>query len=101
MSSALVLRIKFPKTYPVIYKTVRIDSNMTVKDAVPYIAESVHVPYAADIGLYLPDDNLWLDDTKQLGEFPQLTAEGLEYIEFKSRNEKSGGGGGGGCCTLL
>ena len=104
MASALVLRIKFPQTYPIIYKTVRIDSNMSVKDAVPYIAESVHVPYSADIGLFLPDDKMWLDDSKTLSEYSQLTAEGLEYIEFKSRNDKSGGssgGGGGGCCTLL
>ena len=74
MSSALVLRIKFPVTYPIIHKVVRIDS-----------------------------DKLWLEDDRKLSEYPQLTADGLEYIEFKSRNDKgkSGGGGGGGCCTLL
>lgn len=104
MSSALVLRIKFPVTYPIIHKVVRIDSNMVVKEALPFIAESVHVPYSPDIGLYLPDDKLWLDDDKKLSEYPQLTADGLEYIEFKSRNDKGssgGSGGGGGCCTLL
>ena len=101
MATALVLRIKFPQTYPIIYKTVRIDSTMTVKAAVPYIAESVHVPYTPDIGLFLPDDRMWLDDSKTLNEYQQLTAEGLEYIEFKSRNDKTDSGSGGGSCCIV
>jgi hypothetical protein len=68
---ALVLRIKFPPTYPLIYKTLRLDENLTVRGAVETIAETVssqselklltltmflqlHLPQAnAGIGLYI------------------------------------------------
>ena len=61
-----------------------------------------YIKHTNDFRLFLPDDKMWLDDAKALSEYQQLTAEGLEYIEFKSRHDKSdSGSGGGSCCTIM
>lgn len=73
--NALVLRIKFPQTYPIIYKTVRLDGNMHVRDALAFIAESLHVQYDVNVGLFLPDNKIWLDDNLKLSDYGQLYEE--------------------------
>eukprot|EP01114_Cavostelium_apophysatum_P017548 TRINITY_DN5243_c0_g1_i1.p1 TRINITY_DN5243_c0_g1~~TRINITY_DN5243_c0_g1_i1.p1 ORF type:complete len:106 (-),score=11.51 TRINITY_DN5243_c0_g1_i1:479-796(-) len=104
--SALVLRIKFPPTYPLIYKTLRIDANLTVLEAVHFIAETLNIPSEANIGLYLPDEKRWLDDDTPLSTYDSL--QDVEHIEYKSRNErtKTSSSAGqkdesGGCCTIV
>jgi len=103
--AALVLRIKFPPTYPLIYKTLRIDANLTVAEAVAFIAETLNIPSEAHIGLYLPDEKRWLDDETPLSTYDSL--QDVEHIEYKNRNEKgkSNSGGGqksdSGCCTIV
>eukprot|EP01103_Thecamoeba_quadrilineata_P009644 TRINITY_DN19434_c0_g1_i1.p1 TRINITY_DN19434_c0_g1~~TRINITY_DN19434_c0_g1_i1.p1 ORF type:complete len:110 (+),score=21.58 TRINITY_DN19434_c0_g1_i1:22-330(+) len=82
---ALVMRIKFPPSYPLIYKTLRIDSNLTVTQAIKFIAESLNVAAGDNIGLYLPQDRQWLDDNTPLSSYPQL--QDAEEIEFKDKNE--------------
>eukprot|EP01117_Protostelium_nocturnum_P001337 TRINITY_DN11644_c0_g1_i1.p1 TRINITY_DN11644_c0_g1~~TRINITY_DN11644_c0_g1_i1.p1 ORF type:complete len:107 (-),score=25.28 TRINITY_DN11644_c0_g1_i1:156-476(-) len=105
--AALVLRIKFPPTYPLIYKTLRIDANLTVKEAVIYIAETLNIPKENGIGLFLPDEKRWLEDNTPLSNYDSL--QDVEHIEYKSRNgggaaASSGGNsssGGSGCCIIM
>mmetsp|Transcript_36686 Transcript_36686/g.51156 ORF Transcript_36686/g.51156 Transcript_36686/m.51156 type:complete len:101 (+) Transcript_36686:85-387(+) len=99
---ALVLRIKFPPTYPLIYKTLRLDENLTCRGAVETIAETLHLPEAAEtVGLYIPAEALWLDAEKLLADYPSLAD--ADEIEYKDRaaSGNSGGGGGDGCCVIL
>eukprot|EP01088_Endostelium_zonatum_P019988 TRINITY_DN7156_c0_g1_i2.p1 TRINITY_DN7156_c0_g1~~TRINITY_DN7156_c0_g1_i2.p1 ORF type:complete len:104 (-),score=24.52 TRINITY_DN7156_c0_g1_i2:97-408(-) len=101
---ALVMRIKFPPSYPLIYKTLRIDSKLTTREAINFISETLNVPVSGGIGLYIPQERQWLDDNTPLSEYPQL--QEVEEVEFKDRN--AGGGsskkdnekGGGGCCMI-
>eukprot|EP01098_Paradermamoeba_levis_P010366 TRINITY_DN4357_c0_g1_i2.p1 TRINITY_DN4357_c0_g1~~TRINITY_DN4357_c0_g1_i2.p1 ORF type:complete len:102 (-),score=20.25 TRINITY_DN4357_c0_g1_i2:122-427(-) len=99
---AVVMRIKFPPTYPLIYKTLRIDSNFTTNQAIEFIGQSLNVPCSGDIGLYLPQEKIWLDPNTPLSAYESL--QDAEEVEFKDRKEKGGGagkeGGGGGCCTI-
>eukprot|EP01100_Stratorugosa_tubuloviscum_P006400 TRINITY_DN276_c0_g2_i3.p1 TRINITY_DN276_c0_g2~~TRINITY_DN276_c0_g2_i3.p1 ORF type:complete len:107 (-),score=40.05 TRINITY_DN276_c0_g2_i3:241-561(-) len=105
---ALVMRIKFPPTYPLIYKTLRIESNLTCQQAVFFISDSLNVPVIGRIGLYLPQDKQWLDDDTALSSYPQL--QDAEEVEFRFRDRADGkpaGGGGGStrnddkCCLIL
>jgi hypothetical protein len=73
--AALVLRIKFPPTYPLIYKTLRIDANLTVSEAITFIGESLNVACGGSIGLYLPDEKRWLDDQTKLAVYENLQEE--------------------------
>jgi len=77
MSKAIVLRVKFPQTFPVIYKTIRMDSGMVVDDALRFIADAVRVPFPGDVGLYLPEDKTFLDNDKTLADFPELAEQVL------------------------
>jgi hypothetical protein len=72
--AALVLRIKFPPTYPLIYKTLRVDAKFTTKEAVKFIAETVNVSslLVGTEGLYIPDEKRWLDDSTPLSQFDSL-----------------------------
>jgi len=105
--AALVLRIKFPPTYPLIYKTLRIDANLTVSEAVAFIAETLNIPNENHIGLYLPDEKRWLDDETPLSTYDSL--QEVEHIEYKSRNEKgktnnnngASQDSGSGCCVIV
>jgi len=97
--TTLVLRVKFPPTYPLIYKTLRIDRNLTVGESVGYIAQTVNVPVPSNIGLFIPSQKRWLDDSDQLANFSYLENE--EYIEYKDKSDKGGPDGGGGCCVIL
>ena len=60
------------------------------------------LPHAL-LGLYLPEEKKWLDDTSPLSMYDSLQEE--EYIEYRDRDavvEGEGkGGGGGGCCTVM
>lgn len=104
---ALVLRIKFPPTYPLIYKTLRIDANLTVSEAVAFIAETLNIPSESNIGLYLPDEKRWLDDETPLSTYDSL--QEVEHIEYKCKIDKgtkssgssSANSGGGGCCIIV
>jgi len=87
--SSLVLRIKFPQTYPLIYKTLRVDPNLTVAEAVVYIAQTVSAPSATGVGLFLPSQKKWLGENDSLSTYPSLQEE--EYIEYKDKNEKKAG----------
>jgi len=99
--AALVLRIKFPPTYPLIYKTLRIDANLSVAEAVAFIAETLNIPSEQNIGLYLPDDKRWLDDDTPLSQYDSL--QDVEHIEYKSRVDKKTGSSSseGGCCIIV
>ena len=72
--AALVLRIKFPMTYPLIYKTLRVDANYTADEAVRFIAETVNVQSLlnGNEGLYVPDEKRWLDKDKPLSSYESL-----------------------------
>jgi len=79
--SAIVVRIKFPNTYPLIYKTLRIDATMTVDQAVQFIKDSLHIPNDANIGLFVPDWNRVLDGEAVLTQYEEL--QEVEYVEYK------------------
>eukprot|EP01090_Pellita_catalonica_P001567 TRINITY_DN11331_c0_g1_i2.p1 TRINITY_DN11331_c0_g1~~TRINITY_DN11331_c0_g1_i2.p1 ORF type:complete len:102 (+),score=13.97 TRINITY_DN11331_c0_g1_i2:162-467(+) len=99
---ALVMRIKFPPTYPLIYKTLRIDSKLTTQEAMEFISETLNVPITGEMGLYIPQERLWLDADRPLSEYDQL--QEAEEVEFKDRkapsHSDSSGGGGSNCCVL-
>jgi len=99
--AALVLRIKFPKTYPLIYKTLRIDANLKVNEAVRFISETLNIPSENNIGLYLPDEKRWLDDNQPLSSYDSL--QDVEHIEYRNRTEKGvkEDKGGDCACTIL
>eukprot|EP01102_Stenamoeba_stenopodia_P010194 TRINITY_DN3044_c0_g5_i2.p1 TRINITY_DN3044_c0_g5~~TRINITY_DN3044_c0_g5_i2.p1 ORF type:complete len:106 (-),score=21.23 TRINITY_DN3044_c0_g5_i2:106-423(-) len=104
---ALVMRIKFPPTYPLIYKTLRIDSNLTTVQAIQFISESLNVSAGVNMGLYLPQEKLFLNDNTPLSEYPQL--QDAEEVEFRDKAESPSGSKAatnnasdkGGCCVIL
>jgi len=96
--TTIVLRVKFPPTYPLIYKTLRVDRNLTVAESVGYIAQTVNVPASPNFGLYVPSQKRWLSDGDQLANFGYLENE--DYIEYKDKLDK-GSNDSGGCCTIL
>ena len=69
---AVVLRIKFPPTYPLIYKTLRIDKELTVSQAIEFISETLHVAAGENIGIFIPQQNEWLDNDTKLKDYPVL-----------------------------
>lgn len=73
--SALVLRIKFPQTYPLIYKTLRVDPNLTVAEAVVYIAQTVSAPPQPGVGLFIPSQRKWLGENETLSTYTSLQDE--------------------------
>lgn len=60
--------------YPLIYKTLRVDASFTAKKAVQFIAETVNVTslLVGTEGLYIPDENRWLDDDTVLSDCSDL-----------------------------
>jgi len=103
--AALVLRIKFPMTYPLIYKTLRVDANFTTSEAVKFIAETVNVTslLRGTEGLYVPDEKKWLDDNTPLSQYDSL--QDVEHIEFKDKNGPADDNDPGpqdkACCIIL
>lgn len=99
------MRIKFPPTYPLIYKTLRVDQSLTANQAVEYIGEQLNCPVQGNIGLYIPAESLWLDPEKPLSEYPSL--QDAEEVEYKDRNAveekkpaRADKDAGGGCCVI-
>jgi hypothetical protein len=70
--AALVLRIKFPPDYPLIYKTLRIDANLTVKEAVAFVSDTLNIPKEDGMGFYLPDEKKWLEHDMPLSTYDSL-----------------------------
>eukprot|EP01094_Clydonella_sp_ATCC50884_P028711 TRINITY_DN8702_c0_g1_i1.p3 TRINITY_DN8702_c0_g1~~TRINITY_DN8702_c0_g1_i1.p3 ORF type:complete len:107 (+),score=24.33 TRINITY_DN8702_c0_g1_i1:232-552(+) len=105
--STITMRIKFPPTYPLIYKTLRVDGTLTVSEAVAYIAETLHVAGGDSIGLYIASLDEWLEEGKPLSDFDFL--EDVEEVEFRDRNapppepepENEMIGDGGNCCMVM
>ena len=92
---AFVLRIKFPPSYPLIYKTLRVDSELSVEEAIQFIGETLHVPAGDNIGLYLPAEKQWLDAGTPLKEYPVL--EDVVSISLLSRKKHPLTGSGQPC----
>jgi hypothetical protein len=69
---ALVMRIKFPPTYPLIYKTLRIDSKLTANEAIHFISETLNVAIQGNVGLYIPQEHMWLDPNTPLSQYDTL-----------------------------
>jgi len=104
LMAALVLRIKFPDTYPLIYRTLRIDANFTAAEAVKFIAETVHCTslLTGTEGLFVPDEKKWLDDNTPLSNYESLSD--VEHIEFRDKSApdpKILDDGNGCYCTIL
>ena len=83
--AALVLRIKFPPTYPLIYKTLRVDAKFTSKEAVKFIADTVNVTslLQGSEGLYIPDEKRWLDDSTPLTAYESLQDVVRVFFELR------------------
>jgi len=102
---ALIMRIKFPPTYPLIYKTLRIDSKLTAYEAIHFISETLNVAIQGNIGLYIPQEHMWLDPNTPLSQYPQL--QEVEEVEFRERDQPGGkkqappSGTEGGCCVVM
>ena len=98
MSKVVTMRIRFPQTYPVIYKTLRVDGELSVKASIEFIAEALHMPPEDNIGLYLPTAKKWLDNDTPLAEFQDEIGEedNVEYKYTNVKDEKKKGG-----CVLL
>eukprot|EP01104_Vermistella_antarctica_P012293 TRINITY_DN3532_c0_g1_i4.p2 TRINITY_DN3532_c0_g1~~TRINITY_DN3532_c0_g1_i4.p2 ORF type:complete len:100 (-),score=16.22 TRINITY_DN3532_c0_g1_i4:223-522(-) len=98
MAGAVMLRIKFPPTYPLIYKTLRIEVSLTTKQAIDFIGTTLAVPITADLGIWFQQENRWLDDNTPLSEYPTL--QGADEVELKHRKEETPAEGGGSCCVI-
>lgn len=72
LTMALVMRIKFPPTYPLIYKTLRIDSKLTANEAIHFISETLNVAIQGNVGLYIPQEHMWLDPNTPLSQYDTL-----------------------------
>jgi len=101
---ALVMRIKFPPTYPLIYKTLRIDSKLTTQEAIQFISETLNVAIQGNVGLYIPSERLWLEQNTPLSHYEQL--QEVEEVEFRDRDappdpKPPKPGEKGGCCILI
>jgi hypothetical protein len=96
---ALVIRIKFPETYPIIYKNMRINGNLTVPAAIEYIANELSVPGGPQFGFYLPEARIWVPNDIPLIQFEELQT--AEEVEFKDRYAVDPHGQQNGCCILL
>ena len=82
---AVVLRIKFPPTYPLIYKTLRIDKELTVSQAIEFISETLHVAAGENIGIYIPHQQEWLDNDVKLKEYPVLEDAVSFYYSIQNK----------------
>ena len=80
MSKVVTMRIRFPQTYPVIYKTLRVDGELSVKAAIEFIAEALHMPPEDNIGLYLPSAKKWLDNDTPLVNFQDEISEEVCFL---------------------
>jgi hypothetical protein len=69
MSDILVVRIKFPEDYPIIYKSMKLRGELTVPEAIEYISTELSVPGGEQYGIYIPDQNFWLDNNTPLNEY--------------------------------
>ncbi|BFU19885.1 hypothetical protein EHI8A_149110 [Entamoeba histolytica HM-1:IMSS-B] len=87
MTKVVTMRIRFPKTYPVIYKTLRVDGELTVKASIEFIAEALHMPPEDGIGLYLPSAKKWLDNGTTLATYQEDIGE-EDNVEYKYLNGK-------------
>ena len=70
--SVYTLKVVFPDNYPVIRKTIRIDSSLTVTEAIQTIAEAIHIPDPGTVGIFIPPKMVRLDAEKKLQEYPEL-----------------------------
>eukprot|EP00727_Mastigamoeba_balamuthi_P010648 m51a1_g6205 hypothetical protein (102) ;mRNA; f:139223-139528 len=90
MANVLVLRVKFPQSYPIIYKTVRLGGEVLVRDALSTIATQCHVDHITDAShccLYLPPTGTVLEDERPLGHYTDaLRDESLECVEYRLRD---------------
>ncbi|ELP93096.1 hypothetical protein EIN_053410 [Entamoeba invadens IP1] len=85
MSRVVTMRIKFPISFPIIYKTLRVDGDMSVKDSVQFIAGQLHMLPEDGIGLYLPTAKKWLDDESLLETYQDDIGE-EENVEYKFKD---------------
>ena len=87
MAKVVTMRIRFPKTYPVIYKTLRIDGELTITNSIKFIAEALHMDVDPDIGLYLPTAKIWLEEGEQLANYQeQIGEEVCFFFVFSKEN---------------
>eukprot|EP00005_Dracoamoeba_jomungandri_P001194 CAMPEP_0174249866 /NCGR_PEP_ID=MMETSP0439-20130205/183_1 /TAXON_ID=0 /ORGANISM="Stereomyxa ramosa, Strain Chinc5" /LENGTH=100 /DNA_ID=CAMNT_0015329793 /DNA_START=92 /DNA_END=394 /DNA_ORIENTATION=+ len=82
---ALVMRIKFPPTYPLIYKTLRIDAKLTTNEAIQFISETLNVGIQGNVGLYIPSERMWLDQDCPLSDYDILHE--VEEVEFRDMDD--------------
>ena len=75
MTKVFTMRIRFPQTYPVIYKTLRVDGELSVKASIEFIAEALHMPPEEGIGLYLPTAKKWLEESTPLANYQEEIGE--------------------------
>ncbi|GAM22127.1 hypothetical protein SAMD00019534_053020 [Acytostelium subglobosum LB1] len=97
--TTLQLRIKFPPEYPVIYKTLRLDSSFTVQEAIASIGHTINVNPSPDIGLYLPDSKKNLPETQLLSTIDNIST--VQYLELKSKKAASSSGNKMKCCSIM
>mmetsp|Transcript_1183 Transcript_1183/g.2834 ORF Transcript_1183/g.2834 Transcript_1183/m.2834 type:complete len:99 (+) Transcript_1183:166-462(+) len=97
MSDILVIRIKFPDDYPIIYKSMKLRGELTVPEAVEYISSELSVPGGEQYGFYLPDQNFWLDNSTPLNEYRERLSN-VQMVEFRDRTQASDGESS--CCII-
>ncbi|KAL6053494.1 hypothetical protein QOT17_001632 [Balamuthia mandrillaris] len=78
--SALFLRIKFPKEFPMIYKTLQIPLSLTISEAMSFIREEQPSPTPLsasnkNFAFYLRQSDVWLhggDHRRRLSDYADL-----------------------------
>lgn len=92
MEQEILLKVKFPANYPIIYKMVKMPREMTVFEAVDFIATKYGLKSwigNGKMGLYENAEHAWLDDNKTLAYyFPDLSL--VENIDFRDKSMVSG-----------
>ncbi|ELP84020.1 hypothetical protein EIN_346670 [Entamoeba invadens IP1] len=106
MTKVVTMKLRFPSSYPVIAKILRVDGNLSVKDAIVFIAEAIHMKAEEGIGLYLNGAKKWMDESAQLIEYQEaIQEEDEELVEYRYKNAKpeddKKGGTSSSCCAIL
>jgi len=82
MAKVTTCKVVFPPSYPIIAKFMRLDANITVKEALKVIAESNYVS-TVNCALYVPKQKVQFEETRLLADYAELIKENDNSVEVK------------------
>jgi len=80
-----IVRVKFPETYPLVFKTLRVDPNFKTSEAIRFIVDSVNCTeyLQGTESLFIPEKHMFLDDNTPLYEY---SLEQAEVVEIRQKH---------------